>query len=64
MVIGHKSDMTHERVISFGDGERFASANGLSFLETSASKSCFSLLTLFMMTYHDNKALWQHSFRN
>ena len=39
MVIGHKSDMTHERVISYGDGERFASANGLSFLETSASES-------------------------
>ncbi|KAF6040434.1 RAB39B [Bugula neritina] len=36
MVIGHKSDMAHERVITEADGERFASANGLSFLETSA----------------------------
>lgn len=38
MVIGHKSDMTYERVISEADGERFASANGLSFVETSAGE--------------------------
>lgn len=37
-VIGQKSDMNHERVITESDGERFASANGLNFIETSAGK--------------------------
>ncbi|XP_067945942.1 ras-related protein Rab-39B-like [Watersipora subatra] len=36
VVVGHKSDMCDERVISELDGEMFASANGLSFVETSA----------------------------
>jgi len=39
MVVGHKNDMFYERVIPESDGERFASANGLSFIETSAGKS-------------------------
>eukprot|EP00004_Rigifila_ramosa_P005716 TRINITY_DN16385_c0_g1_i1.p1 TRINITY_DN16385_c0_g1~~TRINITY_DN16385_c0_g1_i1.p1 ORF type:complete len:211 (-),score=40.20 TRINITY_DN16385_c0_g1_i1:33-665(-) len=36
MLIGNKSDLEHRRQVSFEEGEAFAKANGLFFMETSA----------------------------
>ncbi|KAF9948524.1 hypothetical protein BGZ72_009586 [Mortierella alpina] len=39
MLVGNKSDLTHQRSISQDEASRFAAANGLSFVETSALDS-------------------------
>ena len=39
MLVGNKSDLTHQRSISQDEASRFAAANGLSFVETSAMDS-------------------------
>ena len=39
MLVGNKSDLSHRRVVSFEEGQEFANANGLLFLETSAKSS-------------------------
>ena len=39
MLVGNKSDLSHRRVVSFEEGQEFANANGLLFLETSAKTS-------------------------
>eukprot|EP00428_Durinskia_dybowskii_P063111 CAMPEP_0170387656 /NCGR_PEP_ID=MMETSP0117_2-20130122/17671_1 /TAXON_ID=400756 /ORGANISM="Durinskia baltica, Strain CSIRO CS-38" /LENGTH=164 /DNA_ID=CAMNT_0010643533 /DNA_START=146 /DNA_END=640 /DNA_ORIENTATION=- len=36
ILVGNKADLEHKRVVSFAEGERFAKANDLLFLEASA----------------------------
>ena len=36
MLIGNKSDLEQDRVVSLDEGEKFARMNGLMFMETSA----------------------------
>lgn len=39
MLIGNKTDLVNQRAVSYEEGARFAKANGLIFLETSAKTS-------------------------
>jgi len=39
MLIGNKSDLEHERAVSYAEGKKFADDNNLIFLETSAKTS-------------------------
>lgn len=39
MLIGNKSDLESKRAVSYEEGEAFAKANGLFFMETSAKTS-------------------------
>lgn len=40
MLIGHKVDLEHKREVSTAEGEAFAHAHNMLFLETSAKVSC------------------------
>ena len=49
MLIGNKADLAEtKRRVTFEEGERFAKANGLIFMETSA-KTAFNVEEAFLM---------------
>lgn len=58
MVVGQKADMSHERVITETDGQRFADANGLSFIETSAGEWILKHFRKSMLNLDNN--LFEH----
>jgi len=49
MLIGNKNDLEHRRAVSTEEGEAFARANGLIFMETSA-KTAFNVEQAFINT--------------
>jgi len=49
LLIGNKSDLEHRRAVSTEEGQAFADANGLLFLETSA-KTAFNVEQAFLNT--------------
>jgi Ras-related protein Rab-2A len=49
LLIGNKSDLEHRRAVSTEEGQAFANANGLLFLETSA-KTAYNVETAFLKT--------------
>jgi len=49
LLIGNKSDLEHRRAVSTDEGQAFADANGLLFLETSA-KTAFNVEQAFLQT--------------
>ena len=51
MLIGNKSDLEHRRAVSTKEGEQFALANGLIFMETSA-KTALNIERAFIQTAH------------
>jgi Ras-related protein Rab-2A len=49
LLIGNKSDLEHRRAVSTQEGQEFADAHGLLFLETSA-KTAFNVEMAFLKT--------------
>lgn len=49
LLIGNKSDLEHRRAVTTEEGQAFADANGLLFLETSA-KTAFNVEQAFLQT--------------
>jgi Ras-related protein Rab-2A len=49
LLIGNKNDLEHRRAVSTAEGQAFADANQLLFLETSA-KTAFNVETAFLKT--------------
>lgn len=49
MLIGNKNDLEHRRAVSTEEGQAFADANGLIFMETSA-KTAFNVESAFINT--------------
>ena len=49
LLIGNKNDLDHKRAVSTEEGQAFADANGLLFLETSA-KTAFNVEQAFLKT--------------
>jgi Ras-related protein Rab-2A len=49
LLIGNKSDLEHRRAVSTQEGQEFADAHGLLFLETSA-KTAFNVEAAFLKT--------------
>ena len=49
LLIGNKSDLEHRRTVSTEEGQAFADANGLLFLETSA-KTAYNVEQAFLKT--------------
>ena len=49
MLIGNKSDLEHRRAVTLEEGQKFAEANGLIFLETSA-KTAANVESAFIKT--------------
>lgn len=49
LLIGNKNDLEHRRAVSTEEGQAFADANGLLFLETSA-KTAYNVEQAFLKT--------------
>jgi|EP00161_Ancyromonas_sigmoides_P024212 Ras-related protein Rab-2A len=51
LLVGNKSDLEHKRAVTKEEGEQFARAHGLIFLETSA-KTAVNVEEAFVRTAH------------